>query len=443
MHSPLLIRREFLIGLGAGLLVGLLVGIAIGEHPSAAFARSDYAAGHLIGAEYRYLDLQPATDETMRSVLQALICSATVQPLIDSIVPQTVNDGRLLRIDLAALGWQESDWAHVAGFGSNPYTDKANPLIVPAGWFLASLADQRKSEAYRRFALGGSRTAAEALKHLKAEGDDPFRFGLVEGASRVNVTTNGARLIEHRDGISVETWQTYDVREVTAKADPLESLFPEALREDASEVFVLIPKVVAGLGVRGVLPVTFLSDGDGKLVASAPVDIVRDAHEPLGTPEIVNPASCVTCHTKGPQRFSVNALRDRLLKGVELKSLSERKKIEAELFHLGSADAALDRWEQDYAIALSACSGLTPEAYSAGLAACLTDYLAEVDLAGAAAELCATPEDLSLAIGYASANKIVISNRLAGLAHGIAMPRSAWEDEYLKAQAVLWTWRGR
>jgi hypothetical protein len=43
---------------------------------------------------------------------------------------------------------------------------------------------------------------------------------------------------------------------------------------------------------------------------------------------------------------------------------------------------------------------------------------------------------------YASANQIVIGNRLAGLAHGRKIPRNQWESDYLKAEAMLSVWQG-
>ena len=415
------------------------VAVGLAAHPAAAAAIADYQAGRKLGAEYRYAALDAALDPRLESVLAAVIASGTKSADLEAITPRRLPGTDLVRFDLHALGWQESDWAAVAGADANGYTRRQNPLIVPAGWLLEALTDERSSEAWRRFALGGATTSADALKYLGADAADPYRFGLIEGASRVNVAGDAARIVEHRDGVSVSTWATYDVFKPVAGRDPLEALFPEQLRADGSEVFVLLPKV--SLHVRGVLPITFLANGDGRLVASAPVELVRDHTETLG-PEVVNPASCIVCHAAGPQRFSKNALAVRLEAGLELFAKRDADRRAVEQFHLGGTNLALDRWQEDYTAALAACSGLTPAGYSRYYREAIGAWRADVDLARAAAELWTTPDDFGRALAYASANRVGLSPRLAGLPHGFSVPREAWEAEYLGAEAILETWRG-
>jgi hypothetical protein len=63
----------------------------------------------------------------------------------------------------------------------------------------------------------------------------------------------------------------------------------------------------------------------------------------------------------------------------------------------------------------------------------ITRYNADVTLERAAAELACDPVQLRNALAFASARYINIGNRLAGLAHGVAVPRTQWKQDYLKA----------
>ena len=414
------------------------IAVSWAAHPAAAAAIADYQAGRLSGAQYRYAALDAELSPHLEAVLAAVIASGTKAADLERITPTRLAGTDLLRFDLAALGWRESDWIAVAGAKANGYTQRDNPLIVPAGWLLEALTDERSSEAWRRFALGGAKTTAEAMAHLGADAADPYRFGLIEGQSRVNVAVNAARIVEHRDGVSVATWATYDVLRPTGERDPLEALFPERLAADGSEVFVLLPKVAHR--VRGVLPVTFLANGQGKLVASAPVELVRDHTETLG-PEIVNPASCIGCHAAGPQRFTQNALAVRIESGLELFAKRDDDRRAVDQFHLGDTDRALDRWQEDYTAALAACSGLTPAGYSRYYREAIAAWRSDLDVGRAAAELYCSQEELTRSLAYASANRVALSPRLAGLAHGFPVPRSAWEEEFLGVEAVLAIWK--
>lgn len=407
-------------------------------------AKADYAREYAAGEDCRYLELGPDAEAAL-PVVQFMVVLASREPLLDHIVPEPIG-ANLVRIRLNRLRWSVPDWATVTGYQRNPYTPHRNPLIVPAAYLVDRIADATLGDAYHRLYFGDQAIPKTADDFLKAVGVDPAKqrglaFGLVEGSSRVNVAGDAARLIRHDDGIRAEAWTTLDVKRVTEGSDPLEGLDGQRFKADGSEIFALVPKV-STRGVRGLFPVTALADGAGKLVAEAPVDLVEDATRFGNQAAIRNPGSCIQCHSAGPQQPTLNALRDRLKAGVELKAYDKGTQVALELFHLGEVDQDLKRWEEGYAAALRAVNGLAPPANAEAFRAFIDDYRADVTLQRAAAELHVAADDLRLALGYASANKIYTSARLAGLAHERTMPRTSWESEFLRAAEMVAIWKG-
>lgn len=419
------------------LMVAALVALSLTAFPDATVsaAYADFYAMRAQGQECRYLWAKQEQVATAKFV----VVLASREPLLDYTVPQVIGGG-LLRLNLTALRWSVADWSKVCGAPANPYTANVDQLIVPAGFFIDRISDGRLDDGYYRLYFGGQNIPRDSVQFLKQLGVDSrqqrgLSFGLVEGASGVNVARNGARLIAHEDGIFSEAWITRDTKTVAPGSDPLEAL-DAGFKFDGSEIFALTPKV-ATTGTRGLFPVTALVNGAGKIVAEAPVDLVRDHTEFKGQSAIVNPGSCIQCHANGSQRTTVNALRDRLSKGIELLTYDRKRQVEIELFHLGSVDEAFDRWDKGYAAALAFVNGMTPQANAAAFQAVVSAYHADVTVATAAADLFCTPAELRLSLGYASAHRLYLSNRLAGLAHDVPLPRTSWEAEYLRANELL------
>lgn len=406
--------------------------------------KADYAYCATQGIEARYAWM-PAEDKDLIAALKYQVVATTQQPLIDASVPQQLGTHPIWRLNLTALNWRTKDWSRVAGFKNNGYTKHENPLFVPAGWLVNELADCREGgNAYFQFLFQGNppKTEEEFLARfgLSREQQGVSRFGWVESDSGVNVTKDGARIVEHLDGPNSEGWATYDVRKIVKGSDPLDALFPEKLKYDASEVFVLVPKVGTE-GVRGVFPITGLFNGDGAVSADAPGDIVKDSTATFGHELIINNGSCVSCHNEGSKKPSINAVRERLLAGLELKTYDQQKQIEAELYHLGDVEKALLRWDEDYASALMSVNGLTPLENSTAYRNAIRKHLGDVTLAVAAAELSTDAETLRLSIAWSVKNYVDVQSRVAGLAHDRSMPRNTFEDQYLKLQSYLEAFR--
>ena len=431
-------RLEKLMWISIAISILSLCATAFGQPPELlAAAVADYQAGQAAGIEFRYVWLPTGEGAP---VVQFVAVFASRATLLDECQPVPMGNG-LVRLNLSGLQWTVADWRAVFGNAANPLALSRNPIVVNAGLFVDRITDATRSDAYLRFVSGplaAPKTQAEAFAMF---GIDPAKsragaYGWVEGKSAVNVTPNAARLIRHDDGIGTESWITFDVRAPDG-LDPLEELGPDIVH-DASETFILRP-LVSTQGLRGIMPVVFLADGKGKLVAEAPADIVIDDTRFGGIATIRTPGSCVVCHATGPKMPSLNGLADRLRAGVELIATGPRK-TEIELFHLGQVQRDLDRWKDGYAESVAAINGLTAEANGAAIAAYVLDYRAEVTLERAALELACEPATLRLALADASRRKYAIGSRLAGLAHGIPMPRSSWESRFKTAKALINDW---
>ena len=419
--------------------------LAVIPQSCAQAARDDYAAQAALGQECRYLIAESdAQADELEPVIRYVVCSATRESYLPAILPVRLPTAPVFRLSLTALGWSTKTWGTICGHRRNPYTALSNPLSVQASWFLIEATDQTRSDAYLRLIFGSDKPTTLA-QFWAAVGIDPaaqrgLAFGLIEGQSRVNVNRLGTRLLRFDDGIHASAWSTFDLRDPTAAADPLAALDAD-FQADGLEIFVLMPKTARG--VRGVLPITLLADGQGRIVAEAPVDLVEDKLRTGGLPTIRNPMSCIGCHNQGPQRPTENALASRVLRGVDVLSNDPAAALAAERFHFSDADAALDDWAEGFEAVLLALNGLTPEQNSAAYVAAVDAYVADVDLIRAAAELYTDAKTLSLALGWASANQVDIGPRLAGLPYGFAMPRATWESEYRRADVVLRQWRDR
>lgn len=420
-------------------VTGMILAVVPAAHSQA--ARADYDQMLAAGHECRYLVCRDEWHLQERMpVVNYVATSCSLEAYLPAIMPVQLPGVPVIRLDLTALGWRSVDWGKCFGLERNPYTILRNPLTVPVDFWITHMTDQTRNDAYLRLPFGKNKPATQdefyALLGIDQSAQRGLAFGLIEGKSRVNVARLGTRLLRVDDGIHATAWTTYDLREPSAAADPLAAL-DEDFAHDGAEIFVLMPKTARG--VRGVLPMTVLANGEGRLVAEAPVDLVEDKLRTGGLATIRNPMSCIGCHNQGPQRPTENALEALIVAGVQVFADPEAG-IRAERFHFSDVDAALDDWQEGYESVLLAINGLTPEENSATYVTAVEDYLSDVTLQSAAAELYCEPETLALALGWASVSKLDIGPRLAGLPHGFAVPRSSWENDYQRAARILKLW---
>lgn len=442
-----------------------------------------------------YLDLDPWVGEEktdLEKAIRLMVASTSLQPIIERTVPVPVPNSPLLRIDLRNLGWRYADWRHVmakypygeqyavpgphenaallpavdnqafaqrrGNFQQQPPPQQPQqpvvettveervieqpteelrplPLLIRADWLLIQLADSKRSDAYHTLLYGANqpKTRDDILNRLGVGNDKLLTFGLIEGQS--GVSKQGVRLIENRPIFRGYAWGTRDILKIEPGKDPLEH--PDgAFKHDGEEWIIGIPKLSAGKkGFRGVLQIYFLANGQGNLVAFAPVDLVEDKTEFRGNREIVSPGSCIQCHATGLNPHTTNEFRNLIDSGVDVFA-DQRTSFQLEAFHLGDIEKELFRGQDDYQTMVELICGAKSAHVSASFKRAVDRYDAPLTLWHTADELGASVETWARALAVASGDG-TIGARLAGLAHGRTIPRDAWEIHYRDAVNMI------
>lgn len=400
-------------------------------------------------ARYLSLDHVPRQHATKwHNAIKFAVPSASRATNLDHQIPLRLQGTISYYIDLDHLKWSYVDLNKVLEKYPYGYNDPSAPLLIIRGdWLLHQLADPRRSDAYYRLLYGGEKipqTDKDFLEFWGVSDDNGQqigqRFGWIEGDSQVN--KGGGRLAERFNARGLSLWRTKDSKRVTTETDPLESLTKE-FKHDGRELIAQTAKVSPKQGIRAAAQVYLLADANGKVVNEAPVDLVEDFNRTFGQAAIVTNASCVTCHTEGMKYPASNSLERILAAGVDLQAYSKAQQEVIEEFYLSDVHDQIKQDNGKYAPFVRACNGLTPEKNAANYKAVLDLYRAPLKREDAARELGCDEHELSLALGYASANKIVVGNRLAALAHDVPIPRDQWEEDFLKAKELVNVYRGQ
>lgn len=399
----------------------------------------------------RYLTLGHLPEKeraTAEAAMLFVIPSASREVVIERQLPERVpGSSTVYRIDLEQLGWDWKQWNKVLEdypYGHNdPYRPK---LAVRGDWLTYVLADTTESDAYYRL-LYGRNAPATRDQFLAVWGVDQkqqagLELGWIETQSQVS--KQGTRFIRRFTSNRGSVWSTQDVLKLERGTDPLE--FPDGnFKHDGEESIAMTPKVSTRLRTRGAAMAFLLSNGQGKRVEEAPVDLVEDYHRTIRSQAaIINNGSCIGCHTVGLHYPSKNGIESLLLQGVQLYAKDKDKQEFAERFHLGTKglETELDRANEDFATFIEACNGLTIEENAKAYRDALKLYERDLDREQAARELGCTPEELKHAIAYASAHYLDIGPRTAGLAHdGQLLPRATFEAEYEQLKIIVKTWK--
>lgn len=428
-------------------MIPLLLTIAALTSPHADLVNA-HRAGYAQGSPHvRYLSLEAVPEAehvNWHNALMFSVSSASRDVTLAEHLPRRLAGTMTYYIDLAALKWDGNDWLKV--LERYPYSTDKNPLVVRGDWLLAEIGDPRNSQALYLLLYGAKNTPKTDSDFLKFWGVNEqdkgvSRFGWVETNSQVNLQRT--RFVERwvgRDGFSV--WRTMDAFFVEDGRDPLETL-DGTFAHDGRELIAQFPKVLgkATQQIDGAAQAYLLANGQGAIAQEAPVALVEDYNQTLGQRGIVNHSSCVVCHDAGMKFPTENGLVAYVAAGVDLKVYDLRRKADIEAFHFRDVARHLRRDNENYAEFVRACNGLSTVDNAKNYKHVLNLYLNALTLADAARELYCTPDDLRLAIGYAADNQIEIKSRLAGLAHGRSITRKQWEDDYLRAKAMVDVWK--
>lgn len=378
------------------------------------------------------------------AAMQFAIPSASKETLLDRQIPQRVGQSDVYRIDLKALGWDQKIFAKVTQ--RDPYEGLPNALCVPADWLVYELADTTESTSYYDLLYGAKapKTRDEFLAFWgvnKAQQND-LELGWIE--TRSQVSKQGTRFIQRFISNRGTVWVTQDVLKIERGTDPLE--FPDGIfRHDGEESIAVTPKVSVKLRTRGVAQMYLLSNGQGKRVEEAPVDLVEDSFRTIRKQTaIITNGSCVGCHQQGLNLPSVNGIESLLLQGVQFYAKDKDKQEFAERFHLGTKGLLkeIERSNEDFETFVFACNGLKPVENAAAYRRAIRDYETDLNLWRAAHELGSTEDELRNALAYATAAKIDLGPRLAAIVQGgEPIPRTSFEELYPQIVELLKKWR--
>jgi len=391
-----------------------------------------------------------ADRETVANALAFMVASTSSQPIIEYCIPVQVSE-TLYHIDLRQLRWDYREWIHILKSRYPYYFGDDWPLVVRADWLLVELSDAEQSDTHYRLLYGRRvpRTMADFRKFWKVgEQDKNLFFGMVEGKS--GIAKKQTRWIENLPILRGYYWQTKDTLQLDQASDPLDNIDGN-FKHDGQEAIAGIPKVSLKTGTRGTLQVYLLAQGNrnaataDQKVDKADGDLVEDYSRFRGKPQVRTAGSCIQCHALGINEPTQNELKEIIRIGVDVfakgKGLQER----LELFHLSDVGKEITRNQEDFADGVKITNGLDPQANGEAFKKAVTNYDKTLTLEDAAREVFATPEELKLALAYASqvGQQRVVRSRLAALAHGKPMRREAWEANWRQAFNALLIWRSK
>lgn len=400
---------------------------------------------------YAYLSLSDTPEalwpdeDSREQVAAAIVCSLSSNSHLPSQRPVRLPGSEVLRLDLAALGW-EGVWRQQI-VEHYPYrkdlTDHSTPpLCVSANWFVAAVTDPIKTGDMQYQLLYQGKPPKTLAEFQAAWKIDPksLPWGFIEGNSGVSVNKKRSMASFPTARRGGSAWGTFDFRKLDEKTDPLENLVPFSHDFDAQE---WIAPIIKTDGKRsGAMLAWWLNDAKGNRQDKAPADIVVDSGGLRG-PEIRNTISCYSCHSQGFVAPTVDEYDRFFRAGAQAKAYDKQTLRDIEDFYEADVSGDLKACQTLYASGVDMVCGMTPEKFTAAFVAAVRAYDAEVTLDQAAREVGCTPEELKLSIAYQSANGINVGARLAQLPHGVAIARDRWEELVYNAQIYVKAWRSK
>lgn len=358
---------------------------------------------------------------TLRA-LYFTIASTTRNVVISQQKPHRITDS-LVRIDMRYLGWHATVPALLEKH--YPY---GTPHAVHADWFVAAALDQADGiDIYHTLLFGKKlKTVDEFHQLVGAQMKSPFTYGWIEDESGVSLART-RQLLTFPTAGRTDMWQSYDSAIINEQSDPLEHLTGD-FTYDANELIYLLPKTHRGS--TGHLQAYLLCNAAGEVQTKAPASIVVDRTQVRGV-ELSAALSCVTCHTQGLKYPVKDAFKEYLASGAEVyASYQDQQAIETRL--LTDLTKLIDRANEDYEATIQAINGLTAPQNAANIKQVVQSFDAPLSRTDAARELGLDDQELVDLLAQA----IGLPARLASLAHGQPISRTAWESAYTNLEAV-------
>jgi mono/diheme cytochrome c family protein len=280
-----------------------------------------------------HLDTAGLAEDELQTYRQAL--SKLVNSLSwgrDIVVPQPIDTARtVLRIDLRDLKWSDRVWNRILAdypYGSVPSSDAERAVAavtdsrlayVRADWFTAFAS--RPPLYYALLELPGTTGELEALLRVDAaeniRSERVLRSGFANsGVSRFN------RIIERHESSYGAYWKSYDFGSGIGKrnvfAHPLgPALGENSFQPDGGEIIFDLPNGMHAF---------FLTDGAGKRLDQAPLNVVSDPKRPEHA--VLAGLSCMSCHYRGLNN-KADQVREHVRKNASAFSDAEADSVRA------------------------------------------------------------------------------------------------------------------
>lgn len=322
-----------------------------------------------------------------------------------------------------SIPWVRADW--FVTYATQPplyhtlLYDLAVPEIQKRSFVDVELADRRKIKE-RQF------NALDLEKFLQVDVARNLRMfrAIRSGDSESGVST-GPRVLERHSAAYGAYWKSYDFRanndasllqhRPLGPPGAFRDMQPQEFNHDGGEIIFNLPN-----GLQGYL----LVDKKGQRIAFGPEDLVGDGAKTLGSFQIVNGISCMSCHISG---MKTEHTVDQVRAGLAGLPTPARELVRRLYVSPPEFQKHLEADRERFMTALQKATGSFRDPQETGepiKAVSIRYRTAPITLAVAAAELGLAPERLKVAI---EENPLLQRLGLAALAANGSIKRTAWE----------------
>ena len=355
--------------------------------------------------------------------------------------------GTIIRFNISDLGWDAADWDHILKFyhyGVKHDTHQLATLqsatgthlpFIRADWFVHYAS---QPPLYDRLL----KLPSDFHALLKEEGinyEDNLRRYLVKRAGFQNSgVSDHNRMIERHEHRSGYFWTSYDF----AGSGDKQSLFRNPVGPGKGEFDFVHDGGETIFSLPNGFQAYYLNTADGKSLAVAPVQIVRDTTRKRGA-EVINGISCMSCHDRGMKHKDDEVgpltLKDRTFPNDVHDAVRATHPEKKEM------DAIFKRDEDRFMSAMKQAGLLDPTKPGEPLAptqhkglemtfAFFHRYETPVTLHGAAAEFGMSTKEFSAAMRESGTESLAL---LRMLEQGTAVHRDRFEKEFLRLVADI------
>lgn len=215
--------------------------------------------------------------------------SWSLKPVVLSAIDA---EGTLLRVDLAALGWDTSRWQKLVDaypYAADENSLAASPSTLRGEWFVAQAL--KAPLYYDMLGLPDRLQTLQSSLRIDAAGD-VLQNRVKRAGVKTSAVARGSRLIQRHEFPNGGFWTTYEYAPTPGRADVFESPGGPgtrgATKADASLALFNLPS-----GYKAF----FMANGDGLRLNELPTSVARNEAHP--SQRLTAGVACLSCHARG------------------------------------------------------------------------------------------------------------------------------------------------